>query len=96
MRGLARAAVADPPVMILDEATSSIDTRTELLVQRGMDRLMKGRTVFVIAHRLSTVQNADRIIVLDAGKIVEQGPHAELLAADGLYASLYKMQFRED
>ena len=93
---IARALLKDAPILILDEATSSLDSRSEHLVQEALQRLMKGRTTLVIAHRLSTVQNADRIIVLDAGKIVEQGPHAELLAADGLYASLYKMQFRED
>lgn len=86
---IARAAVADPPVMILDEATSSIDSRTEALVQEGMDRLMKGRTVFVIAHRLSTVQNADVIIVIDAGRIIERGSHEELLAKKGKYYQLY-------
>ena len=82
---IARAAVADPPVMILDEATSSIDTRTELLVQRGMDQLMKGRTVFVIAHRLSTVQNSDVIMVLDHGRIIERGSHEKLIAEKGQY-----------
>ena len=77
---IARAAVADPPVMILDEATSSIDTRTERLVQQGMDGLMQGRTVFVIAHRLSTVQNSDSILVLELGRIIERGNHSELIA----------------
>ncbi|MBQ6067831.1 MAG: ABC transporter ATP-binding protein [Clostridia bacterium] len=90
---IARAAVADPPVMILDEATSSIDTRTELLVQRGMDALMKGRTVFVIAHRLSTVQNSDAIMVLDHGRIIERGSHADLIAKKGTYYSLYTGAF---
>ena len=90
---IARAAVADPPVMILDEATSSIDTRTELLVQRGMDSLMQGRTVFVIAHRLSTVQNADVIMVLDAGRIIERGTHADLIAQKGTYYQLYTGAF---
>mgnify|MGYP001248695768 CR=1 FL=1 len=86
---IARAAIADPPVMILDEATSSIDTRTETIVQKGMDALMKGRTVFVIAHRLSTIQNADVIMVLDQGRIIERGTHEQLLAEKGVYYQLY-------
>ncbi len=86
---IARAAIADPPVMILDEATSSIDTRTEGIVQSGMDRLMHGRTVFVIAHRLSTIQNADVIMVLDHGRIIERGSHEALLAEKGMYYQLY-------
>lgn len=86
---IARAAVADPPVMILDEATSSIDTRTEAIVQRGMDKLMEGRTVFVIAHRLSTVKNSDVIMVLDHGEIIERGDHESLLAQKGTYYQLY-------
>ncbi|MGI6755821.1 MAG: ABC transporter ATP-binding protein [Atopobiaceae bacterium] len=90
---IARAAVADPPVMILDEATSSIDTRTEQIVQRGMDALMKGRTTFVIAHRLSTVRNANVIIVLDHGKIIERGTHDELIAQKGTYYQLYTGAF---
>ena len=90
---IARAAVADPPVMILDEATSSIDTHTESLVQAGMDALMKGRTVFVIAHRLSTVRNADCIMVLDQGRIIERGTHDDLIAQKGTYYQLYTGAF---
>ena len=90
---IARAAVADPPVMILDEATSSIDTHTEALVQKGMDALMQGRTTFVIAHRLSTVMNSDCIMVLDHGKIIERGSHDELIAAKGTYYQLYTGAF---
>lgn len=90
---IARAAVADPPVLILDEATSSIDTRTEALIEKGMDQLMEGRTVFVIAHRLSTVRNANAIMVLEHGKIVERGDHDELLEQKGVYYQLYNGMF---
>mgnify|MGYP002069677495 CR=1 FL=1 len=86
---IARAAVADPPVLILDEATSSIDTRTEQLVQEGMDRLMKGRTTFAIAHRLSTVRNSDCIMVLEQGRIIERGTHDQLIEEKGRYYQLY-------
>ena len=86
---IARAAVADPPVLILDEATSSIDTRTEKLVQEGMDALMNGRTTFVIAHRLSTVRNSDCIMVLEQGRIIERGTHDQFIAEKGRYYQLY-------
>ena len=89
---IARAAVADPPVMILDEATSSIDTHTEAIVQKGVDKLMKGQTVFVIAHRLSTVQNSD-VMVLDHGRIIERGSHDRLIAERGTYYQLYTGAF---
>jgi ATP-binding cassette subfamily B protein len=90
---IARAVLADPRILILDEATSSVDTRTEVLIQQAMDRLMVGRTSFIIAHRLSTIRNADLILVMDEGDIVEQGNHKELLARDGFYAELYNSQF---
>ncbi|MGE8604232.1 lipid A export permease/ATP-binding protein MsbA [Bordetella trematum] len=93
---IARALIKNAPILILDEATSALDNESERQVQSSLERLMHGRTTLVIAHRLSTVQNADRIIVMDAGRIVEHGPHAELLAAGGLYATLYNMQFRDD
>lgn len=86
---IARAAVADPPVLILDEATSSIDTRTEAIVQKGMDNLMIGRTVFVIAHRLSTIRNSNAIMVLENGKIIERGDHEDLIKEHGTYYQLY-------
>ena len=90
---IARAAVANPPVLILDEATSSIDTRTEKLIEKGMDSLMRGRTVFIIAHRLSTVRNADMILVLEHGEIIERGNHEQLIAQKGRYYQLYTGAF---
>jgi ATP-binding cassette subfamily B protein len=92
---IARAFLADRPILILDEATSSVDTRTEVLIQQAMTRLRHGRTSFVIAHRLSTIRNADTIVVMDRGRIVEQGSHAELLARRGFYYDLYQSQFAE-
>ena len=85
--------MADPPVLILDEATSSIDTRTERLIEKGMDRLMEGRTVFVIAHRLSTVRNSNAIMVLEQGKIIERGDHEDLIGQRGVYYQLYNGMF---
>jgi subfamily B ATP-binding cassette protein MsbA len=93
---IARALLKDPPILILDEATSALDAESETLVQQALERLMRGRTSIVIAHRLATVRAADRILVLDAGRIVEQGPHRELLSRNGLYAHLHELQFRED
>lgn len=93
---IARAILADPKILILDEATSSVDTRTEVLIQKAMDNLMEGRTSFVIAHRLSTIRDADMILVMNEGDIVEQGNHEELLKKDGFYANLYNSQFEED
>ncbi len=90
---IARAFLADPAILILDEATSSVDTRTEVLIQRAMGELMRGRTTFVIAHRLSTIRNADVILMMEHGRIVEKGTHHELLAAKGRYAELYQSQF---
>src|SRR5207237_10290080 len=92
---IARAVLADPSILILDEATSNVDTRTEVLIQQAMARLRHGRTSFVIAHRLSTIRNADKIVVMDAGRIVEQGDHAELLHKQGFYYALYQSQFAE-
>ena len=93
MLTIARVILADPKVLILDEATSSIDTRTEIQIQSAMDNLMKGRTSFIIAHRLSTIKNADLILVMNHGDIVEQGNHEDLLAKNGFYAELYNSQF---
>jgi len=90
---IARAFLADPAILILDEATSSVDTRTEVLIQESMHRLMRGRTTFVIAHRLSTIRNADLILMMEGGQIVERGSHHDLLAAKGHYAALYESQF---
>jgi ABC-type multidrug transport system fused ATPase/permease subunit len=90
---IARAIIADPRVLILDEATSNIDSQTEMLVQQALYKLLAGRTSLVIAHRLSTILNADQVIVVDRGRVVESGTHADLLAANGLYAELYRTQF---
>jgi len=90
---IARAFLADPAILVLDEATSSVDTRTEVLIQEAMNRLRVGRTSFVIAHRLSTIRDADTILVLDGGRVVEQGDHEQLLARRGVYHDLYQSQF---
>ena len=91
---IARAVLNDPKVLILDEATSSVDTRTEILIQKAMERLMQGRTSFIIAHRLSTIKDADKILVMKDGDIVEQGNHSELMSQGGFYAGLYNSQFQ--
>lgn len=93
MLTIARAFLADPAILILDEATSSVDTRTEVFIQKAMNELMKGRTSFVIAHRLSTIRDADLILVMNNGRIIEKGNHVELLAQNGFYADLYNSQF---
>ena len=90
---IARALLSDPPILILDEATSALDVESERLVQEAIDRLLEGRTVFVIAHRLATIQHADRILVLERGQLVEQGTHADLLVRNGAYARLHALQF---
>ena len=90
---IARAMLLDSPMLILDEATSNVDTRTEHIIQQAMTRLMEGRTCFVIAHRLSTIRNADKILVMDGGDVAEQGTHEELLAKKGMYYKLYRSQF---
>ena len=92
---IARVILADPKILILDEATSSVDTRTEILIQEAMDKLMEGRTSFIIPHRLSTIKNADLILVMNEGDIIEQGTHDELLKKNGFYANLYNSQFEE-
>jgi len=93
---IARAALADPRILILDEATSSVDTRTERLIQHALEELLKGRMSFVIAHRLSTIRNADKVLVLDQGEIVERGTFNELMARKGFFYNLYMSQFRRD
>ena len=95
MLTIARAILSDPRILILDEATSSVDTRTEALIQKGMENLMKGKTSFVIAHRLSTIRNADMILCMDHGDIKEVGTHEELLQKNGFYARLYNSQFEQ-
>jgi subfamily B ATP-binding cassette protein MsbA len=93
---IARALLKDAPILILDEATSALDTESERLIQAALEKLMKNRTTLVIAHRLSTIENADKIVVMDAGKIVEQGTHKELIQRNGYYAKLHAMQFKEE
>lgn len=93
---IARALLADPPILILDEATSSVDTRTEVMIQKGMSELLKGRTSFVIAHRLSTIKNADLILVMNNGRVIEQGTHEELIQQKGFYEELYDSQFAKN
>jgi subfamily B ATP-binding cassette protein MsbA len=93
---IARAVLKDPAVLVLDEATSSLDTESEQLIEDALERLLVGRTTLIIAHRLSTVRRADRLLVIDQGRVAEEGTHAELLAAGGTYARLYQRQFRED
>ena len=92
---IARALLKDSPILILDEATSALDTESERYIQAALDRLMRGRTTIVVAHRLSTIENADSILVMEKGEIVEQGTHSELLARDGAYAKLYNLQFSD-
>jgi ABC-type multidrug transport system fused ATPase/permease subunit len=94
--GIARALLRDPRILILDEATSSVDSRTEALIQSALQTLLKGRTSFVIAHRLSTIRDADQVLVMQAGQVVERGAHDQLLARNGLYAELYRRQFRDE
>ena len=91
---IARAVLLDPPILILDDSTSSVDARTEELIRKAMEAVMHGRTTFVIAHRLSTVHRADKIVVMKEGRIAEQGTHGDLLAADGLYREIYDLQLR--
>jgi subfamily B ATP-binding cassette protein MsbA len=92
---IARALLRDPPILVMDEATSSLDTESERVIQDAVERLLEGRTVFVIAHRLSTVQRADQILVMDRGRVVERGTHAQLLAESGVYRRLYELQLED-